>query len=400
MKKHAIDLNELAACGRAETRLVDGVLEAWATHSTTDIAFNLRGDNFKKHHIALPGSYRLPFRVDMTIRLDFPALFLFIGNGHITFASSRQDNRRIEDIVKPSGKPNQDRGSFDNSLPLGEFIDISVTCNFDEMQILIGGEERFYSRKQAHRKAKSLGESSAEGLEIGLAVSKLATLCIKSIAVTEFDDRAPLARGAYEENKPFPAGGERQKATFESVLSGLPREFRNEVLEMDGFLTSLRPLKFRRTVDKGGGKMSYVASDFGISYAVNESGAQSSHSFGWFIVYNGKPETWHRKADHMEETLAEIAKSDPALAERMFYALNDCVGCYGPRCLAKTPYTLNGRKRLSCHGRIMLRMCTGDFSDAREFFRRLNSLIERKLAAGEPTAGKIILMNTKREVES
>jgi hypothetical protein len=47
----------------------------------------------------------------------------------------------------------------------------------------------------------------------------------------------------------------------------------------------------------------------------------------------------------MEETLAEIKRSDPQLAERIFYALNNCVACYGQKCLAKTPYSFNGRRK-------------------------------------------------------
>jgi len=54
---------------------------------------------------------------------------------------------------------------------------------------------------------------------------------------------------------------------------------------------------------------------------VNVSSAESSQNFGWYIVTGGKPETWHRKADYMEETLAEITWSDPPLADRIFYAL-------------------------------------------------------------------------------
>lgn len=103
----------------------------------------------------------------------------------------------------------------------------------------------------------------------------------------------------------------------------------------------------------------------------------------WYIVHNGKPETWHRKSDYMEETLVETAKFDLQLAERIFYALNDCVHCYGQRCLAKTLYTFNGQKRLACHGHVMPCMCRDDFHDAREFFRHLNTLMESKIANGE-----------------
>jgi hypothetical protein len=395
MKKYCIDLSSLTPRGKAEMKIADKALDVWTTHSVTPTAFNLYGDSYKRHYVSLPGKYHLPFRLDMTVRLDFPALFLFIGDGHIMFASSGQDNRKIEDIAKPSGKPNQDHYSYDNSLPFNEFVDISVTYGFDEMQILIGGEERFYSRRQAYMKAKGLNERNAEGFSVRLAVSKLSTLNIKTITVTEFDDRAAMVRGAFEEVKSQPAAGECPKPTFESVISGLPQNFRDEIMETDGFLMSLRPMKFKRTVDKGGGKITYVASDFGISYAVNVSGTQSSHNLGWYIVYNGKPETWHRKADYMEETLAEIAKIDPRLSERVFYALNDCVGCYGPGCLARTLYAFNGQKQLSCHGRVVLRMCHDDFQDAREFFRHLNALMERKIANADLPQEKILLMKSK-----
>jgi hypothetical protein len=395
MKEHYVDLATLSPNGKAKMRLTDGAADVWTTHSITDYASNLRGDSNKRHCVSLDGKYRLPFRVDMSVRLDFPALILFVGNGHITFASSGQDNRRIEDIVNPSGKPNQDHYSYDNSLPFGEFTDVSVTYNFDEMQIRIGGEERFYSRKQAYMKAKNLNELNAEGFTIRLAVSKLSTLSIKTITVTEFDDCAPIVRGASENAKPQPVSAERPKPTFEDVISGLPQEFRDEVIKANGFLISLRPLKFKRTVDKGGGKITYVASDFGVSYVFSVSGAQLSHHFGWYIVYNGKPETWHRKADYMEETLAEIEKSDPLLAERIFYALNDCVGCYGSGCLAKTLYKFNGKTRLSCHGRVPLRMCREDFHDAREFFRHANTLMKQKTANGDPLPEKIFLIKTE-----
>jgi hypothetical protein len=382
MKEHHIDLGALTPHGQVKTKFTDRTLDLWTTHSITPISFNLYGDSYKKHYVSLPGTCRLPFRIDMTARLDFPLLIMLIGNGHITFASPWQDNRKIEDIVKASGKPNQDHNSYDNSLPFGEYADISVTYNFDEMQILINGEERFYSRKQAYMRVKTLKEQNTEGFSIRLAVSKLSTLNIKAITVTEFDENAPVVRGGFEVKRLQPMDGERPKPTFEGVISALPQESRNGITEMDSFLKSLRPLKFKRAIDKNGGKISYVASDFGISYMISVSDVESSQNFGWYIVTGGKPETWHRKADCMEETLAEITRSDPQLAERIFYALNDCVDCYGQRCLAKTPYTFNGQKKVTCHGRVMLRMCSSDFHDVREFFLHLNTLTGREISGG------------------
>lgn len=389
MKVSSIDLNKLDVKGKVKTTPTDNGIDVWTTHSITSIAFNLKEDCFKKHMISFPNKCCIPFRLDMTVKLDFPSLIVLLGDGHITFAST--DNRKLEDIVKPSGKPNQDNYLYNNQMPLGEFTDISITYNFDEMQILIGGEERFYSLKLPYMKAKDLIDRNTEGFGIGLAISKLSTLSIKSITVIEFDQNIPVNRGSFIETPTPKLDSEHTKPTFETIISGLHQDYRSELIELDKFLKSLQPLKFKRQIDKSG-KITYLASNFGISYIIQVFDNQLSHNFGWYIVTNGKPETWHRKADYMEELLAYIAQSDSKLAERIFYALNDCVFCYGSRCLAKTLYEFNGQKRLACHGRVLLRICHDDFLDVREFFRYLNGLMEFKIAEGSLQTEKILLM--------
>lgn len=392
MKTYDIDLISLTAHGKAKTQSSDGALDIWTMHSIASIGTVDFCDRLKKHYVSLPEKYRLPLRVEMTVKLDFPAFYLFVGDGHIAFASQGQDNRKLEDILKHSGKPNQDGGLYRNSLPFGSYVDLSVTYNLDEMQITISGEERFYSRKQAYMKAKDIEERNAEGLEIGLAVSKLSTLSIQKMTITELDRQTPVIRGAFEAAKPHAPQAGQPKPTFERVISDLPQPYQDRLIEMDKHLMSLRPLKFKRMLDKGGGKITYVASEFGISYTFNVFGPQLMHYLNWYIVYNGKPDTWHRKADDMEELLAEIAQTDPALSDRIFYALNDCVGCYGPRCLAKTLYAYNGQKRLTCHGRVLLRMCDSDLCDAKVFLGHLNVLIQRRFANGASPPEKILLM--------
>ena len=143
-------------------------------------------------------------------------------------------------------------------------------------------------------------------------------------------------------------------------------------------------------MDKSGCKLTYVASDAGISYTVVASGAESFHHFGWYVVYNGPVETWHRRADYMDEILSEIASTDQQLAERVFDALVDCAGCY-KNGLCKTLYTFNGKKKLNCHGRVTFRMNHDDFKDVRMFFQYLNTLLERKITNGDWPPEKIIL---------
>ncbi len=390
MKENIIDLTTLISRGNVETNFSGDTLHVWTTTSITSAAFNLTGDSMKRHFIRLPAKYHIPFRLDMKIKLDFPSFILLVGDGHIAFATS--DNRKIEDIAKPSGKPNQDHCLFDNRIPLSKFVDVTIIFNLTEMQILIDSEERFYSSKSPYMKASNLSSINQEGFEIGFAVSKGSTLSIKSITVAEFEDQAPVIHRISNELPVQEVAVESSKPTFESILTSLPGEYQSQLIQMNDFLKALKLFAFKRSIDKRGEKITYVASNFGISYAVQVNDNQLSHSFSWYIVYNGKPETWHRRSDYMNEILAEIAKSDLPLAKRIFSALNDCVGCYAKGCLAKTRYEFEGQKRLTCHGRVMLRMCHEDFRDAREFFSHLNALLERKSMEGSLQTEKILLL--------
>ncbi|MCL2722767.1 MAG: hypothetical protein FWD47_15665 [Treponema sp.] len=108
---------------------------------------------------------------------------------------------------------------------------------------------------------------------------------------------------------------------FDEIISKLPKVFKEEIIQTDNYLKTIRPLKFKRVVDKKAKKVTYVASDYGVSYMFKISDDKLSHNFQWYIVYNGKVETWHRRADFMDETLAKIVKSDHELAMRIYNAL-------------------------------------------------------------------------------
>lgn len=188
---------------------------------------------------------------------------------------------------------------------------------------------------------------------------------------------------------------------FDSMISTLPQALKDEITQTDQYLKSLRPLKFKRTVDIKAQKITYVASDYGVSYMFKISDDVLAHNFQWYIVYNGKPETWHRRADYMEETLDYTAKSDLPLAERIFNALKTCPGfdnCYGERCLARTVYAFHGQKKLTCHGKVELGLNRDDFYDARVFIRYFNELVKEKITNGAPPPEKIIVCKTKRSL--
>ena len=399
MKNHNINFLDMEPHGKANIGITDDIATLWTMHSIS--GQHKLNPAYKQHYISLPGKYRLPVRIDMTIKLDYPAFALRIGEGHVYFASGHDtDFYKVRDIADPDAKPSRDNFSFDNRLPFGEYVHISVIFNPNEMQVWIGGEERFYSRNQPYMKKKKFDVISglnAEGFELGFAVTKHSILCIREISITQYDDAIQIIRGDFELPDPKAPKPEKVKPSYENTIGKVSPNFQTEVMEMDSFFKSLRSMKFKRIVDKSGYKITYVASDAGISYTIVASGAESWHHFGWYGVYNGPVETWHRRADYMDEILAKIASADERLAERVFDALVDCAGCY-QNGLCKTLYTFNGKKKLNCHGRVMLRMNHEDFEDVRTFFQHLNTLLENKIANGDLLPDKIILSKMNNQL--
>jgi hypothetical protein len=139
----------------------------------------------------------------------------------------------------------------------------------------------------------------------------------------------------------------------------------------------LKALKFKRQIEKNGNKIAYVASDFGFSYAIYLSNDIFDHSLQWYLITSGKPETWHRKADRMEETLSRLADTSPDFAERMFSNLDDCTGCYA-NCLARTKYQYRGKSKAVCHGKLKFKMSPSGFEDVRTMVDAINQLVQHQ----------------------
>jgi len=156
------------------------------------------------------------------------------------------------------------------------------------------------------------------------------------------------------------------------MLAAMPPEFKESAIEMDGFLKSLRPLKFKRTVDKR--KINYVSAEYGISYAILPLDEKPTQHFGWYYLHNKETGEWYRKTDYFIQTLADIAKSDSEAAKRIFGAINNCRSCKGNPC-AVIAYTYDGEDKLACYGRVILELNPIDFSDAKLFFTHLNTQV-------------------------
>jgi len=127
MITHNIPLDSFIPHGKVIVNMENDKL-----NMTTNVAINTnyhRNDTPIKHYAYITQKFKLPFRIDTTVKLDSPALYFIIGNGHIGFAT-RSDNRPITDIlggVKMRGenKPGS-QDYFDNEIPLNKNIDISI----------------------------------------------------------------------------------------------------------------------------------------------------------------------------------------------------------------------------------------------------------------------------------
>jgi hypothetical protein len=324
-------------------------------------------------YVYLPDKYKLPLRLDITAKIDAPGLYILLGKAHINFGTLWSDNRRIDDIVAPTRKTM----AFDNHIEMNEFTDISVLYDLKEMQIIINGKERYYSKKEKYMKSPAFHEMNEEGFDLKIACDKLSNLCIKSISITEYSDTCNIFHSGEEQpaaimrNEAITPG---EKPTFEKCISRLPKDIQNEIINMDEYLKSIKPLKFKRQIEKNGNKITYVASDYGVSYAIYLSNELFDHSLQWYIITKGKPETWHRKADLMEETLNRLSNASSDFAERMFYSLEDCVGCY-QNCLAKTKYQFREKQKMVCHGKLKFIMSVSGFEDVRTFVEEINQAV-------------------------
>jgi hypothetical protein len=370
MVRHDIDFSVLQPHGHAVVSIVDGTLKMTTTRRlSTDFS---KLERSLDSDISVPGLYRLPLRIDLSVKIDSPALILCFGAGHISFGTHFSDNRQLDDIAEPTCKPR----FFLNHMPMNEFAVISVIYGLHAMQILINGKERFYSEKERYMKSKLLADLNNKGFAIKVACTKHTNLTLKMLAVTEYDNDPELLHSDTELPKPQtsnPAILAGQKPNFENCIALLSDDIRDEVIKTDGFLRTMKPMRFKRLIEKNGNKITYLASEQGFSYSIYPSGDVMYHSLNWYIITNGKPELWHRRADGMEATLNRLLEVSPDLAERMYENLSECIACI-EGCTVRTLYALDDKKKLTCHGRLQLKMCVSDFEDVRAFINTVNQL--------------------------
>ena len=177
------------------------------------------GANNKEAYIEFPGRYKLPFRIDMTAKMDSPALIVRIGNGYININTRGMDNRRLASIIGGETKPGTHK--FDNRVPLNEYFNVSVIYGRKAMQLIINGEERYFNTKDAYMKLKTIDTDFPDGFGLKLACHERTEIFVKSLTVTEYDKEPEFAKLPTAENIYAPSPTPTDKPKFEECIAGL-----------------------------------------------------------------------------------------------------------------------------------------------------------------------------------
>ena len=304
--------------------------------------------------------YRLPLRIDMTVCLDAPVFFVMLGSGRVAFATTWNINRRIEDIAEPHYKPFFFADHFTLNVP----AEISIIYNLKSMQILINGEQRYYSTKEKYMKSARFSELNAVGFPLRLSARKRTEVTLYQFKVTESETDFEITK---QESMPKPITSniylpKSEKPTFNAVIVGLPDDIRAKIIEIDSFLRSYKPVKFRRSIEKNGNKITYLASDDGISYIIKPSRYVMYHTLGAYLLWNKKSNLGEHNAAPLENALSQLAKTDPGFVARILSYANDCIDC-NPNCLCRVNYKVQEKTQSVCHGKIEFKMVVSEFDD-------------------------------------
>ena len=308
-----------------------------------------------KSFACIPGKFKLPFRIDMTMKIDSPAFYLIIGKGHISF-NKGMDNRSVTDILGNDYKPNTHE--FNYFIPINKYVDISVTYGCKAMWIIVDNECRCFSKNDPYikvLKTNSLPEEWKDGFEIGIACDKRTQLTLKSISITEYGNEEPVAPTRNIMIKtPQPCLTASEKSTVEECIHGLAPDLQKEILLTDEYLLNdmKKSLKFKRKIEGGypNSRITYV-SPLGISYKIFITDFLLSHDIGW-VDYNTKREQEKyggtKKADYTIETLNKLAETSLEFSNEIFFRMKECVNCSGHgSCIHTKLYKYDGKTKLS-----------------------------------------------------
>ncbi|MCL2189757.1 MAG: hypothetical protein FWC16_10715 [Defluviitaleaceae bacterium] len=314
--------------------------------------------------LTIPKRFCLPLRIDMTLLMPQPGLHLLLGEGHISFGT-QADNRSLSDIIEPDNKKPK---HYYNRTSLDKDNEITVLYGLKFMQIIINGKTCYFSKKEKYMRAPLFANMNKAGFELKIGTDKFAEVVIKKMTVEEYDtepNAIPITNEILSANVIISKG---VKATFEDCIVLLSPMLQEEIKKTDQFLLNNKEFKIKRKIegDQFGCKITYTSSVHGFSYALVIHEHLMHHFYWWYMLSNYKFEEKYmgRKNDLTNHVLKSVYELSPETADRLVGYYDKCNGC-GQSCTVKTIYELNGKKFVSCHGKMGMNMNLQTFSDLR-----------------------------------
>ena len=300
-----------------------------------------------RHHVIVPGKYKIPFRIDITVKTKFlrtnqlaSQLTLYIGKGSVYFNGGHTS--AVDVITAGSILPS---AVCYNDMQSGEFVDLSVTFGSEMMWASVNNKVCFVAKNPGY--VEIIKDNAVmDGLDITICGGTNTKLTIKSLNIVEYQNDKP--------DMPKEIMNLPELSVFELFVSGLHPKLHGEVIKTDEYLMNdmKSSLKFRRSIDKHG-HLTYQ-SPCGFSYSIREFGVGEYHGTSWVKSQN--------KPDYTQEVLNYLAKSSPVLADKVF---NNFHGCevHERNCARMTTIDFNGKSKTICAGRIYFKMLPSEFDD-------------------------------------
>jgi len=353
MKIHNIPVQSFIPHGKISVNMDNGEF-----HMTSGI------EPERGAYIEIPGRFKLPFRIDMTAKMDSPALILQIGGGYINLNTGGMDNRRMMSIIGGETKPNIHK--FDNMVPLNEYFDISVIYGRKAMRLIINGEERYFNKKDIYMKSPSVYTDFPDGFGFKLACRKRTEVCIKSLTVTEYDSEPDFPELPKKELIYSPTLTSTDKPTLEDCIKDLSSELKDCLYDIDKYL---RELKFRSKIEGGypESKITYFIPKV-VSYQIKISRHLMTHRttamLGFYINNSGE------RTDEFNIRFLELLdETEHGLAGEIFYRMYElhCGSCRGDHsCNHYNPTEYKGSKKNNCQHIVQFKMLPSDFCDVKK----------------------------------
>ena len=365
MQTHNIPIESLTPKKGIKAKLENGVLHVPAEKTNLG-----KG----RHHIYVPGKYKLPFRIDMTVKLDFfrtnqiaSQLRLYIGKGNVYFNGGHTSTTDILTITKSSVFGDNKMTSYlcYNGIPSKEYVNISVIFSSKMMWALVDDACCYASDKLPYielLRNNAVPDEFTDGIDIAICGGTDTKMTIKTFAVTEYENDEPSIPKTLR-NLP-------ELTPFEMYVKGLPPAIHDVMYKMDAYLLNdmKSTLKFRRAIDKHG-HLTYQ-SPCGLGFRIGEFGVGQSLGTTWV---NGS-----KKTDLIESIFKKLAETSPEFAEKIFSYTQICDPQHADArgCGSRVTINFMGKSRRVCAGKIHYDMTQAGFEDVKKYIAAMGEVIK------------------------